>query len=118
LHGQETDHETVHTLHKEIQVAEFQAQEFLYIALLQQVFILIVADLRRIRVRPDLPEAPYFDPLIFWNDRQLGDDLQDEIKNGPKEKIFLNNGFHLPFFFFVVAPINVLSIFENIQFYL
>lgn len=116
LHGQETDHETVHTLHEEIQIIELEAQEYFDVTLLEQVFILVVADLRLIRVGPDLSEAPNFNLFIFWNDWQLSDDLQDEVKDGPEEKISLDDGLHFPFFVFVVAPVDVLSIFKNIQF--
>lgn len=51
---------------------------------------------------------------MFWDEWKLGNNLQDEIKDGPKEKVFLDNGFHLPFFFFVIFPVNVLLFFKEV----
>jgi len=45
LHGQETDHKTVHALHQEIDITELKAQETFIVTIFEQVLILGVADI-------------------------------------------------------------------------
>ena len=53
---------------------------------------------------------------MLWNYWQLCDDLEDEIEDSPKEKVFLHDRFHLPFFLLLIAPINIFIIFKYVQF--